>query len=241
MLDILKQHFDCEMREARLAPSSSGGSDGTSEGLQVVAQHSTGDSDEDVTFTVRCAALGVACTACALGIHKARWPTPLHVRPACPPLACAIPCRLPPRHGAQRKAGLWVAQDVLFTQNERLRGVQRRLDACEQRCPASQQFDDALAFLALADGAEPEAPRAALHKRKEQEAAGAPVSGSAVKAARPSGDGRQGAQPAATQLTGSTQQTQRTNASAAVEARVQRVSGRGRGRGLPAGRGRGRR
>lgn len=149
---------------------------------------------------------------------------------------CFSSCRLPPRHGAPRKAGAWVAQDILFTANDRLRSVQRRLDTCEQRCPASQQFDDALAFLALADGSEPEVPRAAVHKRKQPEA---PVSGSAVKAARPSG---QGAQPAATQLTGSTQQTQRSNASTAVEARVQRVAGHGRGRGLPGrGRGRGRR
>jgi hypothetical protein len=205
MLDILKQRFDCEELEARLAPSSTssaaGGSRSSSgaaaDGLQVVAEHSTGDSEDDIKFTVR----------------------------------------LPPRHGAPRKSGAWVAQDILFTANDRLRGVQQRLDTCEQRCPASQQFDDALAFLALADGSEPEAPRAAVHKRKEPEA---PVSASAVKAARPSGEGQQAAQPAATQQTGSTQQTQRTNASAAVEARVQRVSGHGRGRGLPAGRGRGR-
>lgn len=190
-------------------------------------------------------ALG-CCPPAALLPHRAptahplptRCPLAAHLLPThCPHLLLTALHRLPPRHGAPRKSGAWVAQDILFTANDRLRGVQRRLDACEQRCPPSQQFDDALAFLALEDGTEPEAPRAALQKRKEPEA---PVSASAVKAARPSGEGRQGAQPAATQQTGSTQQTQRTNASAAVEARVQRVSGHGRGRGLPAGRGRGR-
>ena len=247
MLDILKQHFDCEMLEARLAPSSGSSNGGSSsggggEGLQVMAQHSTGDSDEDITFTVRCVALlrPPNCIRFALWLQRC-LPHPTaraSSLPSCPLLLHTVPRRLPPRHGAPRKAGLWVAQDVLFTQNERLRSVQRRLDACELRCPASQQFDDALAFLALAEGAKEEPPRAALHKRKQQEPPGAPVSGSAVKAARPSGNG---AQPAATQQTGSTQQTQRTNASAAVEARVQRVSGRGRGRGPRAGRGRGRR
>lgn len=58
MLDILKQRFDCEELEARLAPSSSGGggSSAAADGLQVVAEHSTGDSEDDIKFTVRCAA-----------------------------------------------------------------------------------------------------------------------------------------------------------------------------------------
>lgn len=50
MLDILKQRFDCEELEARLAPSSGGAEDG----LQVIAEHSTGDSEDDIKFTVRC-------------------------------------------------------------------------------------------------------------------------------------------------------------------------------------------
>lgn len=120
-----------------------------------------------------------------------------------------------------------------------------------ERCPVSQQLEDALAFLAAADGsdaaASPAPPRAAQHKRKEPEAAAiAPASGSAVKvprleealaaARRPAAAAGAGAAaaiaaaagavrlPASTQQTGSTQRTDVSEVG-----KPKKVAGRGRG------------
>lgn len=160
--------------------------------------------------------------------------------------------RLPPQAPAQRLAdprrAAWVTQDILFTQAERL-CVQA---GAPERCPVSQQLEDALAFLAAVAGgdaaASPAPPRATQHKRKEPEAAAAaPASGSAVKAPRPdealaAAAGRPTAAagagaaiataaaaaahrlPASTQQTGSTQRTDVSEVG-----KPKKVSGRGRG------------
>lgn len=144
-----------------------------------------------------------------------------------------------PRLADQRRA-TWVAQDVLFTQAERLRVLQRQLEECEQRCSTAQQWEDAVAFLAGgADGAaSPALPRAAQHKRKQAEVA--PVSASAVKKPRPDGMAAAAAraaagaaaQPASTQQTGGmSNNTQRTTVS--ITQKVVQGGGRGRGRGGP--------
>lgn len=165
---------------------------------------------------------------------------------------CAPRRRLPPAAArapllADARRAAWVAQDLLFTQQERLRALQRRLDEHEQHCPPAQQWEDALAFLAAgADGgagpASPPPPRAAQHKRKQPEELVPPVTGSAVKGPRP--DGAPGgaaaaaaraaaapaaAQPASTQHTaGTSTQTQR---SSVVVPKQRVIAGRGRGRG----------
>lgn len=187
-----------------------------------------------------------------------------------------------------KRAG-WVVQEMLFTQAAWGRMLARRLDACQQRCPLEQQFEDLLAFLAAGgggragaaaaaaaagaaaaaiDGGEgrgesggtaktgkagcigtsPAAPRAAhiVSKRKLQEleaaatvAAGAPASGSAVKAPRPGTQAagpaaapKANAQPASTQQTGgASTATQRTDLSEIGKPKVTHRPKPGRGRG----------
>lgn len=166
--------------------------------------------------------------------------------------------RLPPPPAraprlAEPHRAVWVTQDLLFSQQERLRVLQRRLDPHEQHCPPAQQWDDALAFLAAgADGgagpASPPVPRAAQHKRKQPEEQVPPVTGSAVKKPRPDGSAGTAAaaaaakapravQPASThtqQTGGTSTQTQRSTLFVPPVKRVEGRGGRGgRGRGGP--------
>lgn len=111
-----------------------------------------------------------------------------------PPEAARAPRLADPGRAA------WVTQDLLFSQQERLRVLQRGLKEHEQHCTPAQQWDDALAFLSAgADGgagpASPPVPRAAQHKRKQPEEHVPPATGSAVKKPRP--DGAPGAAAAA--------------------------------------------
>ncbi|KAL4458547.1 hypothetical protein ABPG75_013412 [Micractinium tetrahymenae] len=77
----------------------------------------------------------------------------------------AINIRLPPGDPMapleDPKRAAWVVQELLFTQAAWGRGLARRLDACQQRCPLEQQFEDLLAFLAAGSGGQAGAAAAA--------------------------------------------------------------------------------
>lgn len=140
---------------------------------------------------------------------------------------------------------------MLFSTEEALHEAKNKLDACEQRCPAAQQLEDALAFLAAqrqgqggssANHASP--PRVSLLKRKQPEPEVELAAGSAVKAAR--GDAGGAApmaaagpvEPTSTQPTGGVStHSRRTEISVSLQPK--RITGRkpmpGRGRGSKAG------
>lgn len=73
--------------------------------------------------------------------------------------------RLPPGEPMEplqdTKRAAWVVQEMLFTQAAWGRMLARRLDACQQRCPLEQQFEDLLAFLAAGGGGQAGAAAAA--------------------------------------------------------------------------------
>lgn len=196
-------------------------------GLQLQAVHNV-EGDEECTAVIRQAcsrAPGPACRPVS-GTPRSMQAGGLPDRGevlgsrqgfCCLP-PCHAPCRLPPEGGVQpltdAKGTAWVAQEVLFSMGEQLRETKRKLEACEQRCPASQQLDDITAFLAASqaaangagdgDGASPAPPNVALGRRKQPEPGTAPVSGSAAKGPRPvdAAAAASGQQPASTQLTG---------------------------------------
>ena len=185
--------------------------------------------------------MAAPCLAIGLPLH----PQPVPTQTSRPSPCCRLPPRAPAPRVPDAARAAWVAQDVLFSQSERLRALQAKLEACEQRCPPEQQFEDALAFLDGGGGSEASplrAPCTALVKRKQVEEEALPALGSTAKAARPSGGaGAAGpaaarAQPATTQQTGGA--SNRTDVSDVGQPR--RVAGHGRGRAIPGRGGRGR-
>ena len=167
-----------------------------------------------------------------------------------PPGEASLPVRGAPAAG-------WVAKSVLFSMSEHMRVLKRKLQDCELRCTAAQEYEDTSAFLAALNGGGgggggdgsgseagalvvPLAARVIPAKRKHmEEAEGAAVMGSASKAARGSGQAAAGGaaaaaaaaageQPASTQQTGGlSTQSRRTDLSEV--GKPKRVAGRGRG------------
>ena len=46
----------------------------------------------------------------------------------------------------------WVAKSVLFSMSEHMRVLKRKLQDCELRCTAAQEYEDTSAFLAALNG-----------------------------------------------------------------------------------------